>query len=107
MAHFAHVINNVVQKVIVVNNDVLEKDGKENEQNGVIFCKTLYGDQGSWIQCSYNTHGNTHKKGGTALRGNFPNREDTYDSTNDVFYAPKPADNYTLNEETWLWEEDE
>ena len=28
-------------------------------------------------------------------------------SANDVFIAPKPGDDYTLNTTTWIWDKDE
>jgi hypothetical protein len=59
---------------------------------------------GTWIQTSYNTHGNQHPEG-RPLRGNYAGIGYTYDAVNDVFYAPKPSDTAVLNEETWLWEE--
>lgn len=58
---------------------------------------------GTWIQTSYNTHGNQHPEG-RPLRGNYAGIGYTYDATNDVFYAPKPFDSWVLNESTWLWE---
>jgi hypothetical protein len=59
---------------------------------------------GTWIQTSYNTHGNQHPEG-KPLRGNYAGIGFTYDATHDVFYAPKPSDTAVLNETTWLWEE--
>jgi hypothetical protein len=38
------------------------------------------------------------------LRGNYAGIGYTYDSVNDVFYAPKPYASWTLNQSTWLWE---
>ena len=59
---------------------------------------------GTWLQTSYNTHGNQHPEG-RPLRGNYAGMGYTYDAPNDVFYAPKPSDTAVLNEETWLWED--
>jgi hypothetical protein len=58
---------------------------------------------GEWIQTSYNTHGNQHPEG-RPLRGNYAGIGFTYDSTNDVFYAPQPYPSWILNNTTWLWE---
>jgi hypothetical protein len=58
---------------------------------------------GTWIQTSYNTHGNQHPEG-RPLRGNYAGIGYTYDQVNDVFYAPKPFNSWVLNESTWLWE---
>jgi hypothetical protein len=58
---------------------------------------------GTWLQTSYNTHGNQHPEG-RPLRGNYAGIDYTYDAQNDVFYAPKPFNSWVLNEETWTWE---
>jgi hypothetical protein len=54
MAHFAELDeNNIVLRVIVVNNDeLLDENGNETEQKGIDFCSNLLG--GTWIQTSYN-----------------------------------------------------
>jgi len=76
MAHFAEIENNVVLRVIVVNNDVLEnKPFPESEPIGVAFCKLLYGENTEWLQTSYN--GN--------FRGKYAGSGMTYDPVNDVF----------------------
>jgi hypothetical protein len=59
---------------------------------------------GTWLQTSYNTHGNQHPEG-RPLRGNYAGIGYTYDAQNDVFIAPKPSDTAVLNETTWLWED--
>jgi hypothetical protein len=58
---------------------------------------------GTWLQTSYNTHGNQHPEG-RPLRGNYAGVGYTYDATNDVFIAPKPFNSWVINEDTWLWE---
>jgi hypothetical protein len=90
MSHFAKVLDGKVVQVIVAEADFFNT-----------FVDT---SPGTWIQTSYNTHGNQHKLGGTPLRGNYAGIGYTYDATNDVFYAPKPYPSWTLNELTWLWE---
>jgi len=57
---------------------------------------------GTWLQTSYNTHGNQHPEG-RPLRGNYAGIGYTYDATNDVFYAPQPYPSWILNNTTWLW----
>jgi hypothetical protein len=89
MGHFAKVVDGKVTQVIVAEPD---------------FFKTFVDSSpGEWIQTSYNTIGNTHPDN-KPLRGNFAGIGYTYDRENDVFIAPKPADDATLNTETWLWE---
>ena len=89
MSHFAKVVDGKVTQVIVAEPD---------------FFKTFVDSSpGEWIQTSYNTYGNQHPEG-RPLRGNFAGIGYTYDRENDVFIAPKLADNATLNTETWLWD---
>ena len=90
MAHFAKVVDGKVSQVIVAEPE--------------FFTTFVDSSPGEWIQTSYNTIGNQHTKGGTPLRGNYAGIGYTYDRTNDVFIAPKPADDATLNTTTWLWE---
>ena len=55
MAHFAKLENFIVTQVIVVNNEVItDSNGVEQEQFGIDFCKSLYGQDTEWIQTSYN-----------------------------------------------------
>jgi len=90
MAHFAKVENNLVTQVIVAEPEFIA--------TGAL------GDPASWVQTSYNTIGNQHTQGCTPLRGNYAGIGYTYDEQNDVFIAPKPSDDATLNTSTWLWE---
>ena len=94
MAHFAEINDfNVVQRVIVVANDVLlDENGDEQEALGAAFCSDLLG--GTWKQTSYN--GN--------FRKNFAGIGFSYDTTRDAFLAPRPFVSWMLNEETCRWE---
>lgn len=70
MAHFARVENGIVQEVIVVSNDVIvDSNGVEQEQLGIDFCKSLYGQDTDWVQTSYN--GN--------IRGKYAGMGDAWD----------------------------
>lgn len=89
MSHFAKVENNLVTQVIVAEPDFIA--------TGAL------GDPAAWLQTSYNTIGNQHPEG-RPLRGNYAGIGYTYDAENDVFIAPKPSDDATLNTTTWLWE---
>ena len=89
MSHFAKVVDGKVTQVIVAEAEFFDT-----------FVDT---SPGTWIQTSYNTHANQHPED-RPLRGNYAGIGYTYDATNDVFYAPKPADDATLNETTWIWE---
>jgi hypothetical protein len=89
MSHFAKVVDGKVTQVIVAEAD--------------FFTTFVDSSPGEWIQTSYNTQGNQHPNG-TPLRGNYAGIGYTYDRENDVFIAPKPSDDATLNTTTWLWE---
>jgi len=94
MAHYAKIgTGNIVLSVEVVNNDVLLKDGVENEQQGVEFLQNLYGHKDLYLQTSYN---------GT-LRKNYASVGGTYDQAKDAFIAPQPYPSWTLNEDTCRW----
>lgn len=79
MAHFAELDeNNIVVRVLVVNNEVITVDGVENEQLGVEFCHNLFG--GKWVQTSYNAT----FRGLYAAKGNFYNEAmDQFELTNE------------------------
>jgi hypothetical protein len=89
MAHYAKVNNKIVEQVIVAEKE--------------FFDTYVDSSPGTWIQTSYNTHGNQHPEG-RPLRGNYAGIGYTYDATNDVFYAPQPYPSWILNNTTWLWE---
>ena len=90
MAHWAKVVDGKVTQVIVAEPE--------------FFDTFVDSSPGTWIQTSYNTHGNQHPEG-RPLRGNYAGIGFSYDATNDVFIAPKPSDTAVLNETTWLWED--
>jgi hypothetical protein len=89
MSHFAKVTDGKVTQVIVAEQEFFNT-----------FVDT---SPGTWIQTSYNTHGNQHPEG-KPLRGNYAGIGYNYDATNDVFYAPQPFPSWILNNTTWLWE---
>ena len=78
MAHFAEILNGVVQRVIVVHDN--------DEANGAQFCNDLLG--GEWLQTSYN---------GT-IRKQFASAGFTYDHVRDEFVAPQPYESWILDE---------
>jgi len=89
MSHFAKVCDGKVIQVIVAEQE--------------FFNTFVDSSPGTWIQTSYNTHGNQHPEG-RPLRGNYAGIGYIYDSTNDVFYAPQPYPSWILNNTTWIWE---
>ena len=95
MAHYAKIgTGNIVLSVEVVNNDVLLKDGVENEQQGVEFLQNLYGNKDLYIQTSYNNN----------IRKNYAGVGFDYDSTKDAFIAPQPYPSWVLNDDTCQWD---
>lgn len=83
MAHFAQMDGATVLRVIVVHNNDAPTEGA-----GVAFCKSLFGSDTEWLQCSYN--GNIRKQ--------FPAAGFTYDAGPGVFVAPRPFASWTLDE---------
>lgn len=80
MAHFAKVVNNIVEKVIVVSNDDCGGgEFPESEPIGQAFLASL-GLDGLWLQTSY--HAN--------FRGCYASASWTYDAQLDEF-VPPPA----------------
>ena len=90
MAHFAKVVDGLVTKVIVAEQEFFDT-----------FIDT---EPGEWIQTSINTHGGVHKTGGTPLRKNYACIGYSYDRTKDVFIPPKPYNSWILNETSCIWE---
>jgi len=90
MAHFAEVIDGIVQRVLVVEQDYINTGKLGNPTN--------------WIQTSYNTSGGVHLLGGTPLRKNYAGVGFTYDTEIDAFIPPKLYNSWLLNEETCCWE---
>ena len=88
MSHFAKVTDGKVTQVIVAEQE--------------FFDTFVDSSPGTWLQTSYNTHGNQHPEG-RPLRGNYAGIGYNYDATNDVFYAPQPYPSWILNNTTWLW----
>ena len=89
MAHYAKILNGIVQKVIVAEQE--------------FFNSFVDDSAGEWIQTSYNTLHNQHPNN-TPLRGNFAGIGYIYDATNDVFYPPQPFKSWMLNKTTWTWD---
>ena len=86
MAHFAEILDGVVQRVVVVNNNELILDGVENESKGAQFCHDLFG--GEWKQTSFNNN----------IRKQYAGIGYIYDADADVFIAPQPFNSWTLDE---------
>tara|TARA_B100000035_G_scaffold287206_1_gene272011 strand:+ start:237 stop:611 length:375 start_codon:yes stop_codon:yes gene_type:complete len=99
MAHFAKVVNGVVEKVIVAEQSFIDS--------------FIDNTPGEWIQTSYNTHGGIHYEPNSqtpredqsgALRYNYAGEGYLYDKEADAFYEPQPFPSWTLNTSTYMWE---
>jgi len=107
MAHFAKVVDEIVEKVIVAEQDFIDTQ------------------EGTWVQTSYNTKGGVHytyeehaqtidgeeivdirpvPSGEAGLRKNYAGVGFTYDEERDAFIPPQPYPSWTLNEDTCLWD---
>ena len=80
----------VVERVVVVSNDIQTSNGPLGENNmhvdGETWCQNFF-KGGTWKQTSYN--GNFRKQ--------FAGRGFIYDDVNDRFLKPQPFDNWTLD----------
>ena len=88
MAHYAELDNqNIVQRVLVVSNDVTHVDGVENEALGATFLADLLPGSGRWIRTSYNHN----------IRGRYAGIGYRYDQATDEFVPP----DWTLINGVW------
>ena len=95
MAHFAELDeNNIVKGVHVVDDEVITKDGKLDEEIGIKYLRNLFGDSGVWRQ--------TYKD--LSHRKNYAGSDYTYDQARDAFIPPKVYPSWHLNEDTCRWD---
>ena len=91
MAHFARVnSSNIVVRVEPVDNKyLLDENGIENEQLGIAYQNSVYGDisPDKWIQTSYNDN----------FRKQYAGINFTWDPVNNIFISPKPFNSWSLN----------
>jgi len=91
MSHWARVVNNIVQNVVVVDNEnVLNDQGVEDESIGIDYLNSIHPEEGegTWVQTSYNQN----------FRKKYAGIGDTYDKENNVFISPQPYPSWTLDE---------
>ena len=92
MSHFAKIENGFVTTVIVAEQEFVD------------------GQEGTWVQTSYNTRGGKHydqdgnEDSIAPLRKNYAGVGYVYDSDKDAFYSPEPYPSWTLNDTTCQWE---
>ncbi len=102
MAHFAKLdSNNIVERVIVVNNGDSGGGDLDTEATGIAFCKSLLGSDTNWKQTSYNLN----------FRGNFAGIGYTYMSnvatlgvgSTDIFIPQQPFSSWSIGVGTAQW----
>ena len=107
MAHFAKISeeNEILAVVVVDNKDCQDENGDEQESLGQAFLEANNNWPAHlWIKTSYWTYENKHNNGGTPFRGNFASLGGTWDSVNQIFWAPQPHASWTKNNSTALWD---
>ena len=106
MAHFAKINDdNVVLAVLTLDDkDMLNDNGVATESVGQSYLETHNNwPANKWIQTSYNTRRNQHAFSGTAFRGNYAGIGYTWDSSNQIFWPPKPFASWTKNTTNAEW----
>jgi hypothetical protein len=79
MAHFARIVDGVVQEVLKLENEVIATPaGNDSENKGKKFLQGLFGAETEWIQTSYSA----------SFRGKYAGLGDLWDGTNFISQAP-------------------
>lgn len=96
MAHFAELDNNnqVLRVTVVRNEDILDQNGNEQEELGIILCKNLFGQNTKWVQTSYNFN----------FRNKYACIGDYYDESLNAFISQQPYPSWTFNQEKLDWD---
>lgn len=94
MAHFAELDeNNVVRRVLVVDNSILMDGGVEREEKGIQYLKGFYGENTVWKQTSYNS----------TFRKHYAGVDYSYDANLDAFIPPRIFLSWALDPVTLTW----
>ncbi len=95
MAHFAKLNElNIVETVIVVDNiNLLSEQNIEEEEIGIQYLKSIFGQDTVWVQTSYNSNFIIR----LAQEGFF------YDVEKDAFISPKPFNSWVFSNELVDW----
>ena len=86
MAHYAFLNDNNIVTEVIVGKDETDTTHNWEEFYGEIRNQTCK-------RTSYNNN----------IRANYAGIGYTYDTDNDVFYAPQPYASWTLDTDTWQW----
>jgi len=106
MAHFAKLGANsrVIQVLTLNNSDMLNADSVEDESVGQQYLERHNNWPAQmWVQTSYNTTANTHRLGGTPLRGNYAGIGHTWDEDNQIFWPKSPYPSWVKDLATATW----
>jgi hypothetical protein len=106
MAHFAKISedNFVLQVLTLDNKDMLDENQNPSELVGQQYLeKHNNWPAHLWIQTSYNTKKNTHSKGGIPFRGNYAGLGFIWDSSDQIFWPPKPFTSWIKNLQHAKW----
>jgi hypothetical protein len=89
MAHFAQLDenNNVLQVIVVSNSDIDNLPFPESEPVGIAYCKSLFGDDTSWLQTSYNN----------SFRRQYAGIGSFYLQSLDIFTEAQPYPSWSLD----------
>jgi len=103
MAHFASLDadNNVIRVHCLDNRHLLDVDGSESEEYGIMFLR-LRNPGGRFVQTSYNTRSGEHPNG-TPLRANYCGIGWQYSPEHDIFHPPQPFPSWTLDTVKGHW----
>ncbi len=93
MAHYAELDGDVVTRIVVVgNNDLLDKNGVEDETLGIEFLESIMPGSGPWIRTSYNNN----------IRGTYAGLGFTYLADEDIFVEPQPYPSWVRQGSIWV-----
>tara|TARA_B100001939_G_C16938319_1_gene617117 strand:- start:394 stop:816 length:423 start_codon:yes stop_codon:yes gene_type:complete len=102
MAHYAFIDDSGIVTEVITGKD--ENDSTpEGFDSWEAYYLTKRPEADDCKRTSYNTLANAHRDGGDAFRGNYAGVGFTYDSVNDVFYAPRPYPSWSLDS-NWTWQ---
>ena len=90
MTHFAKVLDGIVQRVIVTEQDYIDQLVENSNLNGF---KQVIIQEVEFILV-----------GDRSVKKNFAGIGYHYDATADAFYEPQPYPSWTLNTTSYLWE---
>lgn len=96
MAHFAQIDpkNNTVINVIVVSNEeCTDAEGNETEAQGILYLRSIFGDNTHWLKTSINN----------SIRTRYASIGYTYRVEEDAFVRPCPFPSWVYNPDTRDW----